>query len=234
MTQRFRSALQPIIDGVTGRVIAHEALMREASIQSPLSLIANAECSGEGSPLESQVRQAALGRLPDLPTDQKLFVNIDTRDITVPITSTQPHRIVLELTERHPIVNNRPLLQQILKWRQSGYAIALDNYGCGHMGLSALVTVKPDAIKIGRPLIQNLNTDPVRLAAVDGVVTLAHRLNITVIALGVETQDEFWAARDMGIRWMQGFLLAYPGPEPITAVSIPLRRKAGPLIPPPC
>lgn len=229
--QQLRSVLQPIVDGITGRVIAHEALLRGPSdAGTPAALFSAADRLGQRSTLESNARMAALERLPDLPPEQRLFVNIDTTDPEIPIAPTSldvdPGRVVLELSEETAVAGNVSLSRQLRRWREAGFHIALDNYGAGHMGLGAVLAARPQIIKLNRSIIQNLFADPARQAIVEAAVTLSRRLDITVIALGVETGDEFWAVRDAGIRFVQGFLLAYPGPDPLMRVNLPLRRQS--------
>lgn len=232
MGSQLRTLIQPIVDGVTGRVIAHEVLLRSAAScdDSPLALYAAADRKEQHALLETQARRLALERLPDLPPPQRLFVNVDISDLAVPLwpdgTDLDASRIVLELSARTSIDRTPTLAKSINRWRDQGCDIALDNYGAGPMGLSEVLAIRPQIVKISRTLVQHLHADPVRQAMVQAVVDLCSRLKITVIALGVETPDEFWAVRDAGIRYLQGFLLAYPGPDALTRVRLPLRRQA--------
>ena len=223
MGRQLWSALQPIVDTDTGRVVGHEALLRGpqgTAWELPGALFAAAARLGHQVMLEANARNLAIQRLHDLPPQQRLFVNIDTMVYDMPAAPARPallpHRIVLEISERQPIIDNPALWNQVRTWRESGYAIALDDYGAGFMGLGALLKLRPDLLKLDRVIIQNVDQDPVHRAAVKNMVELGHDLEIAVIAEGVETLDEFWALRASGVRYMQGFLLGKPQHAPIT------------------
>ncbi len=228
MGRQLWSALQPIIDTDTGRVVGHEALLRGPEgtpWESPAVLFAAAVRLGHQVILEANARHLAIRRLTDLPTAQRLFVNIDAMVYDMPAAPGHhgilPHRIVLEISERQPIVDNPALWDQVRAWRESGFAIALDDYGTGYMGLGALLRLRPDLLKLDRVVVQSVERDPVHRAAVKNMVDLGRDLEITVIAEGVETLAEFWALRACGVRYMQGFLLGKPQREPVVG-PVPL------------
>ncbi|MCL5116964.1 MAG: EAL domain-containing protein, partial [Firmicutes bacterium] len=102
------------------------------------------------------------------------------------------------------------------------YAIALDDYGAGYMGLGALLKLRPDLLKLDRVITEGVDQDPVHRVAVKNMVDLGRDLDILVIAEGVETLEEFWALRACGVRYMQGYLLGKPRLAPVKgAVAIP-------------
>ena len=217
MGRQLWSALQPIVDTDTGRVVGHEALLRGPEgtpWESPAALFAAAARLGHQVILEANARQLAIRRLPDLPPPQRLFVNIDAMVYDMPAAPGHPdilaHQIVLEISERQPIVDNPALWAQVRAWREAGFAIALDDYGTGFMGLGALLKLRPDLLKLDRVIVESVERDPVHRAAVKNMVALGRDLEISVIAEGVETLDEFWELRACGVRYMQGFLLGSP------------------------
>ncbi len=235
MGQQLWSALQPIIDTDTGRVVGHEALLRGpqgTEWESPAMLFAAAAHLGHQVILEATARQLAMRRLSDLPSPQRLFVNIDAMVDDMPAApghpAVLPHRVVLEISERQPIVDNPALWSQVQAWREAGFAIALDDYGTGFMGLGALLKLRPNLLKLDRVIVQGVERDPIHRAAVKNMVALGHDLEITLIAEGVETLDEFWELRACGVRYMQGFLLGRPQRDPVVAaVPIPPQAPAG-------
>ncbi len=229
MGEPLWSALQPIVDTDTGRVVAHEALLRgpqDTPWASPGALFAAAARLGHQAILEANARRLAIQRLPDLPSAQRLFVNIGTMVPDMPPTPKDApilvHRIVLEISERQPIIDNSALWDQVSAWREAGYAIALDDYGAGYMGLGALLKLRPNLLKLDRVITQGVDQDPVHRVAVKNMVDLGRDLDILVIAEGVETLGEFWALRACGVRYMQGYLLGKPRWEPVKGpVAIP-------------
>ena len=222
MGRQLWSALQPIVDTDTGRVVGHEALLRGpqgTAWESPAALFAAASRLGHQVILEANARQLAMRRLPDIPPQHRLFVNIDAMVDDMPAAPGRPailpHRVVLEISERQPIIDNPALWAQVRAWRDAGFAIALDDYGTGFMGLGALLKLRPDLLKLDRVIIQHVEQDRMHRAAVKNMVDLGRDLEITIIAEGVETLDEFWTLRACGVRYMQGFLLGKPQREPV-------------------
>lgn len=222
MGEPLWSALQPIVDTDTGRVVAHEALLRgpqNTPWASPGALFAAAARLGQQVILEANARRLAIQRLPDLPSDQRLFINIDAMVPDMPAAPRHPatlvHRIVLEISERQPIIDNPALWDQVSAWREAGHAIALDDYGAGYMGLGALLKLRPNLLKLDRVITQGVDESPVHRVAVKNMVDLGRDLDILVIAEGVETLEEFWALRACGIRYMQGYLLGKPQWAPV-------------------
>lgn len=221
MWQHLRSDLQPIVHAHLGTILGHEALLRgEAGteFESPDALIGEATQHGTRETLEAKARELAVARLPDLPADQWLFINIDTANPDLPILPAEspvaPERIVLEISEKWPILDNPRLLAQVDAWRAAGFRIAVDDYGNGYMGLGAVFALKPDVLKIDRVVTSGAVHDDVRQAAIEAVLHIAARAHMVVIAEGVETPQEYWLLRSLGVRYMQGFLLGRPQSEP--------------------
>ncbi len=231
MGQKLRSVLQPIVDGETGQVVAHEALLRGprgTPWESPDVLFQSAIRLGHQTMLEANARRLAVSRLEHLPSHQRLFINVDCLSPDLPLAPGQAHippaRIVLEISERQSIIDNPSLLAQAARWRAAGFAIALDDYGAGFMGPGALLKLRPDILKLDRVIVSGISGDPMHHTVVCNIVNMAQSLNIGVVAEGVETPEEFWRLRDCGVRLMQGYLLGRPQDEPISdAVAIPGR-----------
>lgn len=224
-------ALQPIVNLDTGDVRAHEALLRGPRgtlWEAPHALFASADRLGQRQALEAYARKLAVARLQDLPPTQKLFLNVDIWDPDMPIVTPPGHipaeRIVIEISERQPVVDNPPLLAQVQRWRAMGHLIALDDYGAGYMGIGALLTLEPDILKLDRVMIAAVHQDRRRQAIVRAMAQLGDALGVAVIAEGVETTEELACVREAGVRWGQGFALGRPQREPRVHVRIPPAR----------
>lgn len=208
--------------------MAHEALLRGPQgtrWESPAALFTAATKLGHRTILEANARHLAVARLPDLPIAQRLFINIDALSPDMPATpghrEIPPQRLVLEISEQQPILDNPGLLQQVQAWRATGFAIAVDDYGAGYMGLGALLELRPDWLKLDRVITAGVDRDPAHWAAVRNMVELGVALGTTIIAEGVETPAEFWALRECGVRYMQGYLLGRPQEQPRVEVLLP-------------
>jgi EAL domain-containing protein (putative c-di-GMP-specific phosphodiesterase class I) len=78
-----------------------------------------------------------------------------------------------------------------------------------------LASLAPNVIKIDRELITNIDQDPLKQAIVGGIMSMAVQSNITTLAEGVETAQEFAYIKQIGIQLVQGFYFARPAPEPL-------------------
>lgn len=222
------SALQPIVDLETGTVLAHEALLRGApgtAWESPAALFEKATALGQRVTLEAIARDLSLQRLYDLPPTQKLFMNVDALSPDIPALpghpEIDPRRVVLEISEQQPVLTNPVLLEQVERWRAAGHAIALDDYGAGYMGIGAILTLRPDVLKLDRVIIAGLDQDPQRQIIVRHMVGMCQELGVMLLAEGIETRQELEAVQQLGVRVGQGFLLGRPHANPVTAVSMP-------------
>jgi EAL domain-containing protein (putative c-di-GMP-specific phosphodiesterase class I) len=123
-----------------------------------------------------------------------------------------PERLELEITESVLLENEanyRVLLQQL---KNIGVSIVLDDFGTGYSSLGYLTRFPVDKIKIDKSFTQGLSQRADCAAIVSSVVTLAHGLDITTTAEGVETEEQFELLRAAGVTQVQGFLFGRPRP----------------------
>lgn len=233
------TALQPLVDLRNGTVVAHEALLRGAlgtEWESPVVLFAKASQIGHRVTLEAIARDLGIRRLQDLPDHQKLFLNIDALSPEIPALpghpDVNPSRVVLEISEQQPVLSNPKLLDQVKLWRTHGHSIALDDYGSGYMGIGAILTLKPDLLKLDRVIIGDIDQDRVRQTVVRHLVHMCRDLDVTLLAEGIETLEELWTVQELGVPFGQGFLLGRPQREPVVGDMVlppnPIRAHATP------
>jgi EAL domain-containing protein (putative c-di-GMP-specific phosphodiesterase class I)/CheY-like chemotaxis protein len=126
-----------------------------------------------------------------------------------------PHRLIFELVEQTAYSESRKLLPALDRLREMGIRIAIDDVGIGHANYRAILDVRPDFLKIDRYFVQNCDTDRGRQVLLRSITSLAADFNATVIAEGIERDDELAMVRSMGITYGQGFLLGRPSkPDP--------------------
>lgn len=218
-------ALQPIVHLETGRIIAHEALLRgpEGSPwESPTALFAEATRTNQRARLEAHTRHLAVRRLADLPLKHQLFINVDMThgplSIVPPDVSVESGRLVIEVSERQPIMDNLALMDEVQCWRRAGFGIALDDYGAGYSGVGALLALRPDIVKLDRSVVSKLHQDRDRRIVVAHMVSMCDHLDVQMVAEGIETEDELRTLRDLGVPYGQGFLLGRPAKAPHTSI----------------
>lgn len=102
--------------------------------------------------------------------------------------------------------------ERIDEIKSRGYRIAVDDVGAGYAGLTSLVSLEPDVVKLDMALVRNLHTSAVRRHLVGSLLSVGHELGIEVVAEGVETAEEHAALLQLGCRLFQGWLCGRPAP----------------------
>ncbi|WP_090928941.1 putative bifunctional diguanylate cyclase/phosphodiesterase [Salibacterium qingdaonense] len=119
----------------------------------------------------------------------------------------EPGLITLELTESATIDNLHDLVPTLTRWKEAGIKLALDDFGSGYSSMNYIGTLPFDLIKIDRSFIQDLPASYSKGAIVRAVLGLAHDLNMTVVAEGVETKEQWDWLRTHCCDAAQGFLI---------------------------
>ncbi len=246
-SHEFICNYQPIVDLVTGRIVAIEALVRwdhpVRGVLEPASFIDMAEETGAighigRHVLEVATAQAAAWRNEGAtPMDLELHVNLSGRQLESPelvdevrlaLTRTgfPGNRLVLEITESVAVEVADQHIGRLLALQDLGIRLAIDDFGTGYSSLNYLRTLPVDVLKIDRAFARTLGdqTDQVLLEA---IVKLGHSLGIEVIAEGIERDEQASALRRMGCRLAQGYLFF----RPVETVAVPALLAAGPLAP---
>ncbi len=221
---------QPIVDIRSGQLRGAEVLVRwrkpDGSLVLPGAFIPLAESSGLINDLTLDLMRRvcveageAIGRRPALKISfnfaGKLFADEaivkDVRKIFLnsPVKLTQ---VVLEVTERDPIENLTQARQIIAALQGLGIRIAIDDVGTGHSGLSYMLKLGVDIIKIDKMFVDAIGTDRNSTTIVETLVDLAHNMRMDVVAEGVENFEQVMHLREVGIRSAQGYVFAPPLP----------------------
>ena len=220
-------AFQPIVDVHTGFCTGFEALLRKhdlAGFDGIGELLDAAWKEGVLYGLDLGLREKALRAFsrfaPTCPTI--LFFNLDNRIIETPDCSPgntirlleelglPRERLCFEVSERHRFRSFGLMREVLLHYQRQGFRIAIDDYGSGYAGMELLYYCEPDFIKISRFLIEKLNQDQKKRLLVSHLTRLAHKLGISVVGEGVETEPELVACRELGCDSVQGFFVQEP------------------------
>jgi len=221
---------QPIVDITSGKVLAAEVLARwrkgDGTLVLPGAFIPLAERSGLMVEMtEALMRRActevgdAYARRPRLEIAFNLTARHFADDTIVddlreifdrsPIALSQ---VTLELTERQPIEDLTATRRVIAALQGLGCRVALDDVGTGHSGLSSLLRLGVDVIKIDKMFIDSLGSERNSATIVTTMVELARNMGMHVVAEGVETFEQVADLRSRGIRAAQGYVFAPPLP----------------------
>ena len=225
--RQIRSVFQPILDVREGKVLGYEACARgpAGEMESPAYLFQLASQTKRVWQLERLCRDAALTQLHSLPAGQQLFLNIDAESIFDPDLGWRAAaekfggRVVLELTERAAISDFRMFHRVLEQVRTLGIQFAIDDLGSAYSGLRIVAESRPSYIKLDMAVTRGLHLDDIRQELVRMLLLLAERTGSALIVEGVETAEEFGVLRELGVRYVQGYLFGQPQPTP-TPVDI--------------
>ncbi len=116
----------------------------------------------------------------------------------------------IEVTERQFIEHAHLCQNQLLKLRKAGIKIALDDFGTGYSSITHLLELPIDILKLDRKLISMIDQQDRNQALTAGIIEMAHRLDMTVVAEGVERKEEYSLLQSLGCDHIQGYLIAEP------------------------
>jgi EAL domain-containing protein (putative c-di-GMP-specific phosphodiesterase class I) len=121
-----------------------------------------------------------------------------------------PDRIVIEITEKLVIENYSLFRDSMAYFTDLGMTFAVDDVGAGYSGLESIARLKPSYLKIDIALVRDVHVSMVNRAMVKAIISLGHGIGATVIAEGIQSEDEAQALRGMGVDFGQGYYLARP------------------------
>lgn len=208
---------QPVVDLVTDRVVAVEALARfdVSPYQAPDVWFREAHDQNLGIDLELMAVNHALEQLPMLPEGVDLTINggpelaMSSR-FAEALLAHPNQRIILELTEHVRFGDYPRLVESLGELRKRGIRLAIDDTGSGYSSLTHILKLAPDFIKLDRDLVSGIDIDPVRRSLASSLVTFAAETGAQIIAEGAERADEVAALRTLGIHYAQGRFLGHP------------------------
>ena len=118
--------------------------------------------------------------------------------------------IAIEITENLLMENQAEVASALDKARQQGLSVSIDDFGTGYCSFSYLKNFSIDYLKIDKTFVQNMSTSTKDVALCEAIIMMANKLNIEVIAEGVETEQQKQLLKQAGCHLGQGYLLARP------------------------
>jgi EAL domain-containing protein (putative c-di-GMP-specific phosphodiesterase class I) len=229
--QQFELHYQPILSLATGEVAGAEALVRwrhpTLGLLAPAEFIPLAEATGAIVPLGEwileQACQAATGwRALGAGAPGYVSVNLSAVQLADPqfapnlarilkVTGLGPNHLVLEVTESARL-DQDVAAGTLRRVRATGVRLAIDDFGTGYAALGQLSRIPFDLVKIERSFVTTVGTDARAESLVTGIVDLARRLNVDVVAEGIEDGVQLARLREAGCAFGQGFYFSRPVP----------------------
>ncbi|HTW07351.1 MAG TPA: EAL domain-containing protein [Acidimicrobiales bacterium] len=213
---------QPVVHLRSGCVAGYEALTdfaREPA-RSTEDIFREAHQVGLGVELELHTASLAVaGFESELLRNPHTYLAVNAspgllyRPALLEVLSALPaKRVIVEITEQHQFDSYDQLRETVCLVHERGMRVAVDDMGSGFAGLQRLVDVRPEIVKLDRALTSQIDTDPPRRALVTAMRQFADDMGITVVAEGIERQEQLLVLRDIGIDCGQGYLLGRPAP----------------------
>lgn len=220
-TPKVRPDFQPIIRFSDKKTIAYEALCRSqlVGLETPEKMFRIAAQRTATTKLSEVCRYEALrvGRL--LGNDTTYYLNTHPSELGNPelieslllLRNDFPELpIVLEIHES-AVTSTKDLLELRAATKDLQISLAYDDFGSGQTRLMELAEVPPEILKFDIKITRGLPTATVaHRSTIESLIRIAHDLNVTVLAEGVETQEEAAACEDLGFELAQGFLFGRP------------------------
>ena len=220
---------QPVLGASSGIVVGVEALIRwqhpELGLLSPAHFISLAEISGLIVPIGEWVIRTACRQVKQWQKklDQPLTVaiNLSARQFQHPDlvsqiraaiadTGVDPASLEFEITESSAMQNAENTIFTLRELKDLGVKIAMDDFGTGYSSLNYLKRFPIDTLKLDQTFVRDVMTDARDAAIVGAVISMAHRLGLSVIAEGVETEAQLDYLRRENCDYIQGYLFSKP------------------------
>lgn len=223
----FELFYQPVFGLKEGRIKSLEALLRwrhpERGMISPAEFIPVAEETGFIVPLGEWVLRTACAEAVNWNADINVAVNVSAIQLSrgslitavvgaLGSTGLSPNRLIMEITESIFLANTASNLETLKSIRRLGVQFAMDDFGAGYSSLSYLLSFPFNKIKIDQRFVAELPGRRESRAIVRALAGLARKLNIRVVAEGVETMEQKEEVRRLGCTDIQGNFISVPLP----------------------
>ncbi len=243
--QELQLHYQPVVD-TNACVAGVEALLRwkhpSRGLIGPGEFIPQAEKSGLIVELGAWVLETACLQLVHWAASEKtrhltMAVNVSARQFRQPAfvekvlsilerTGADPYLLKLELTESMLLTDMDDVIVKMTTLKQHGVSFALDDFGTGYSSLSYLQLLPIAQLKIDRSFVQDMLHTRHASSIVRAIVTLAHSMDLNVVAEGVENHEQWSALADIGCKAFQGYFFGRPVPVQDLRLKAPAESPA--------
>ncbi len=225
LQDQLRVVFQPVVDLRSGGTVGYEALARGpagSAHQMPANLFEIASEADMVFELDRSCRKRALAAARAMPLGAKLFVNVFPSCMYDPEfqgaklirllegLGLSPERIVLEINEKYAIENYTLFVEALQNLTRVGFEIAIDDIGAGYSGLEKIAHLNPRYLKLDMQLVKDIDSSYIRREMARAFKSFADKMDATIIAEGIEREEELRTLVELGVAWGQGFLLGRP------------------------
>ncbi|MDO1584671.1 putative bifunctional diguanylate cyclase/phosphodiesterase [Rhizobium oryzicola] len=217
---------QPQVSLNTGRILGFEALVRwhhpQLGAISPPEIVQAAHNIQSSQVLTPAIADAACRMLKRLPSlglpEATIAINVSPREFAMYSVPDMLDEVAtrhgicrslleIEITEE-ALLDTEIAMAQLKQLETSGFLLAVDDFGAGHSSLTHLIDLKVDRLKIDRGLTTGIHLSPRNQAIISALISLGDALSMSVLAEGVETDEEADSLRQLGCEIGQGFLFS--------------------------
>jgi EAL domain-containing protein (putative c-di-GMP-specific phosphodiesterase class I) len=226
----FLPFFQPQVTFSNGQVIGVEALARwrrsDGQIVRPAHFVPMIEREKQIDRLTDRILEKACAwksRWARSGLSLKISVNVSMLNLTdvsaadrfqhiVRSHGVDPREVVLELTESSVMGEAAHALNVLARLRLKGFGLSVDDFGTGYSSLSQLSQIPFTELKIDQSFVTGAANQPRKRAVVEASLELARKLNLSVVAEGVESIEEWQMLAELGCTYAQGYLISRPVP----------------------
>ncbi|RKZ36433.1 MAG: hypothetical protein DRQ37_04145, partial [Gammaproteobacteria bacterium] len=221
---------QPKVSTTTRRVVGVETLARwrhpDRGILGPGAFIALAEECGQIDKLTDIIFHQAVtqgGEWRASGLDLKMAVNfsvdslnrLDLPEYVVAETEGQgmdPSQVIIEVTESRLMKDFKAPMEILARLRLKGIGLSIDDFGTGYSSMEQLKRIPFTEIKVDRAFVFGACEDPAARAILESSISLGKKLDMSIVAEGAETQEEWDLVAELGVDLVQGYFVAKPMP----------------------
>lgn len=215
---------QPIVNIKTGKTYGVEVYLRDfkkaGGFYSILNFFDEAYSDGVLYQVDLELRTKVLKEFNTIKNKNfRLFYNIDHRIMNLPDfikgntdeifqnLNMDKNLIYFEVSEKASLKDPTIVNNLLSRYKQEGFNVVVDNFASGISGLQLLYYPNCDFIKLDRLFINNISKDIKKRLFFSSIINMAHAMNIKVIASCVETIEEYYVCKDLGVDFIQGHFI---------------------------
>ncbi|WP_414590359.1 EAL domain-containing protein [Anabaena sp. CCY 9614] len=232
--ERFTSYFQPIVSiEDTSQIYGYESLLRgldeQGNLVLPGHILELATESGLLPQLDQVARLSTITQVSSHQVQGHIFINFTPTALYDPVfclrstveaidrAGISHERIVFEVVESDNPQDLAHLKAILQYYRDTGFLVALDDFGSGYSSLNLLHQLRPDFIKLDMELIRDVHQDLYKASITEKILEIAQKLKIQTVAEGIECIQELNWLRERGATYAQGYLIAKPSAVPVIA-----------------